>query len=147
MQTFVSLWWLKYPTIQAASWYVGITWVFIILWVGIGFGVHTHPPSEYYATPTPVRPPHVIYLYNFKLRFYLTTVLVLDWSGFQSTTTWWRIRLVMVDVVCLDYLVPPSLLIAPACNQVGSKLVCPDVRCAPWGSGRPFVDCHTVSVS
>jgi len=32
---------------------VGIQWIFVILFVAIGFGVHTHPPNEYYATPTP----------------------------------------------------------------------------------------------
>jgi hypothetical protein len=30
-------------------------WLFVILFVGIAFGIHTHEGTEYYATPTPVR--------------------------------------------------------------------------------------------
>lgn len=33
---------------------IGVQWLFVILFVAIGFGVHTHPPKEYYASPVPV---------------------------------------------------------------------------------------------
>jgi hypothetical protein len=51
--TFVAMWWLRNPTIVIASGFIGVQWIFIALFVGIEFGVHTHPPSAYYATPTP----------------------------------------------------------------------------------------------
>jgi len=53
VQTFTTMWWLIAPkkTIALAS--VCVQWMFIILWTAIGFGVHTRPPSKYYATPVP----------------------------------------------------------------------------------------------
>jgi hypothetical protein len=54
----VTIWWLKAPNKLVASISVAIQWLFVILFVGIGFGENTHPPNKYYATPTPVRPFH-----------------------------------------------------------------------------------------
>ena len=42
----------------ALGW-VGLLWLFVILFVAIGFAVHTHGGVEYYATPTPVRTPYM----------------------------------------------------------------------------------------
>jgi len=53
VQTFASIWWLHIPTKKTAFIIIGVEWIFVILFVGIGFGVHTHAPSKYYATPTP----------------------------------------------------------------------------------------------
>jgi hypothetical protein len=53
VQTFVAIWWLKSPVTSITSVFVGVQWVFIVLFVAIGFGVHTHPPTTYYATPVP----------------------------------------------------------------------------------------------
>jgi hypothetical protein len=53
VQTFATIWWLHEPSIEAAFVTVGIQWTFVLLFVAIGFGVHTHPPDKYYATPTP----------------------------------------------------------------------------------------------
>ena len=33
---------------------MGIEFLFIVLFVAIGFGIHTHPKKEYYAAPVPV---------------------------------------------------------------------------------------------
>jgi hypothetical protein len=54
----VTIWWLKAPSKLVTSIFVAIQWLFVILFVGIGFGENTHAPSKYYATPTPVRPFH-----------------------------------------------------------------------------------------
>jgi hypothetical protein len=54
VQTFASIWWLHIPTKKTAFIIIGVEWIFVILFVGIGFGVHTHAPGKYYATPTPV---------------------------------------------------------------------------------------------
>jgi hypothetical protein len=54
VQTFVTIWWLIPPEKYIAFISVGVQWIFVILFVGIGFGLHTHPPGKYYATPTPV---------------------------------------------------------------------------------------------
>lgn len=54
MQTFVTIWWLKIPKTSIAFSIVSVQWLFVILFVSVGFRVHTHPPTEYYATPTPV---------------------------------------------------------------------------------------------
>lgn len=53
VQTFVTIWWLYVPSIKVAFLIVGVEWIFVILFVAIGFGVNTHPPGRYYATPTP----------------------------------------------------------------------------------------------
>jgi hypothetical protein len=55
VQTFVTIWWLKDPNKIIARIAVGVQWLFVILFAAIGFGVHTHPPNNYYATPTPVK--------------------------------------------------------------------------------------------
>jgi hypothetical protein len=54
MQTFVSIWWLKQPKKSFALIAVGIQWIFAVTFVGVAYGLHSHPPREYYATPTPV---------------------------------------------------------------------------------------------
>jgi hypothetical protein len=79
VQTFVTVWRLKDPDTLIASIVVGTQWTFVILFVGIGFGVQTHPPEKYYATPTPVRLYRMNHLWFSILIFNLTTVLVLDW--------------------------------------------------------------------
>lgn len=48
VQTFATIWWLHEPSIRAATITISIQWIFVILFVAIGFGVHTH-----YATPMP----------------------------------------------------------------------------------------------
>lgn len=67
VQTFISIWWLKPPAIITASISVFVQWLFIILFVAIGFGGHTSPPSTYYATPTPVRCFPMICISNLRL--------------------------------------------------------------------------------
>jgi len=53
VQTFLSLYWVihLYRTLFAIV--IGVEYLFVILFVAIGFGTHTHPPKEYYAVPTP----------------------------------------------------------------------------------------------
>jgi hypothetical protein len=43
------------PRIGIALFAIGAQWLFVILFVAIGFGIHTHPPNEYYASPIPVK--------------------------------------------------------------------------------------------
>jgi len=49
----VTIWWLKKPSRVIAFISVGVQWTFAILFGGIGYGLHTHAPRQYYATPTP----------------------------------------------------------------------------------------------
>jgi len=53
VQTFTTVWWLQYLNRTISVIVNCVTFVFVILWVGIGFGIHTNPPEEYYAVPTP----------------------------------------------------------------------------------------------
>lgn len=51
---FVTIWWKKKSTRTIALMIIGGQWLFVILFVAIGFAVHTHPSdNEYYATPDP----------------------------------------------------------------------------------------------
>jgi hypothetical protein len=51
---FVTIWWKKKTTKMVAGVVIGLQWLFVFLFVTIGFAVHTHPPNEYYANPDPV---------------------------------------------------------------------------------------------
>jgi len=53
VQTFVTIWWVKRPKKYIAFISVGIQWTMAILFAGIPYGLHTKPPSKYYATPSP----------------------------------------------------------------------------------------------
>lgn len=53
VQTFVAIWWLKDPSKLITFISVGIQWIVTTLIVGIGYGMHTKPPNEYYAHPVP----------------------------------------------------------------------------------------------
>ena len=72
----MTIWWLKKPNRVIAFISVGVQWTLVILFVGIGYGLHTHAPSQYYATPTPVFHLHVSYMGSTILISY--QVLVLD---------------------------------------------------------------------
>jgi hypothetical protein len=50
----VTIWWKKKTTKTVALMVIGVQWLFVALFVAIGFAVHTHPPNEYYANPDPV---------------------------------------------------------------------------------------------
>jgi hypothetical protein len=53
IQNFVSLWWLKKPNLRIALAAIAIQWIFVVVFVAVGFDVHTHPSKdEYYAIPT-----------------------------------------------------------------------------------------------
>jgi hypothetical protein len=112
VQTFVSIWWLKKPNEVIAAVTIGFEWLFLVLFVGVGFGMHTHPPREYYASPTPVRHYHTIPLCDSMLRIHLMVVLVLDCPGFQTRTPGWRVRLVLADIIHLYCLVLAAFLVA-----------------------------------
>jgi len=53
VQTFLSLYWLVYLNRTISAIAIGVEYLFVILFVAIGFAAHTHPPREYYAVPTP----------------------------------------------------------------------------------------------
>jgi len=53
VQTFVTIWWVKHPQKSVAFISVGIQWTMAIFLAAIPYGLHTKPPSKYYATPTP----------------------------------------------------------------------------------------------
>jgi len=53
VQTFAAVWWLQYLNRTISVIVNCVTFIFMLLWVGIGFGIHTNPPKEYYAVPTP----------------------------------------------------------------------------------------------
>lgn len=53
IQTFLTIWWLKYLSRTISLIICLVELLFIVLFVGIGFGIHTRPPNEYYAAPTP----------------------------------------------------------------------------------------------
>jgi len=53
VQTFVTIWWLKDPKKFIAFISVGIQCTLAVLIVGIPYGLHTHPPNNYYVIPTP----------------------------------------------------------------------------------------------
>jgi uncharacterized protein with PQ loop repeat len=63
--------------------FVGIEWLFVILFVVIGFVIHTHEGREYYATPTPVRRSSMVEAVT-DMTVLFTKVLVLDWQGLHS---------------------------------------------------------------
>jgi len=54
VQTFLIIWRLKLLNATVSAVVIGIEFSFVILFVGIGFGIHTHPKKEYYAAPVPV---------------------------------------------------------------------------------------------
>src|ERR1700676_991154 len=73
VQTFATIWWLHEPSIRAAIITITIQWILVILFVDIGFGVHTHPPGKYYATPMPVCCCLIMYTCYPMLIFYLAS--------------------------------------------------------------------------
>ena len=54
IQTFIIIWRLENPRRGFWACVIGIEALFLILSVAIAFGVHTHPPNEYFAAPAPV---------------------------------------------------------------------------------------------
>ncbi|EPQ56950.1 hypothetical protein GLOTRDRAFT_26028, partial [Gloeophyllum trabeum ATCC 11539] len=54
LQTFWGVWWSKGSHDALVSYLVtGSIFLFIVLFVGISVGIHTHPSSKYYDLPTP----------------------------------------------------------------------------------------------
>jgi len=53
VQTFLGVWRLSNPSRQLSAYIVGVEAIFLVLIVAIGFGVHTRPPIEFYAAPSP----------------------------------------------------------------------------------------------
>jgi hypothetical protein len=51
---FVTIWWRKQSTNLIAIIIISAQWLFVVLFVAIGFRVHTHPPNDYYSSPVPV---------------------------------------------------------------------------------------------
>lgn len=51
VQTFLIIWQLKYLSRTISVFAMGIEFLFVVLLVAIGFGIHTHPKKEYYAAP------------------------------------------------------------------------------------------------
>jgi hypothetical protein len=137
----VTIWWVKPPKKYIAFISVGIQWTMAILLAGIPYGLHTKPPSKYYATPSPVCYFQMNYLYSLMLIFYL--VLVLDRSRLHQGSNCSRICLVLGDIIRLHYLIPPSLLIASGGYQAGYKMVFTE---AQLDTCR-IVDRHMASIS
>ena len=112
-----------------------------ILLAGIPYGLHTKPPGEYYATPSPVCYFQMNYLCSLMIIFY--QVLVLDWSRLHQRSNCSRISLVLGDIICLHYLIPPSLFIAFGGYPTGYKMVFAE---AGLDTCR-IVDRHMASIS
>jgi len=54
VQTFFTIWWLRYLSRSTSVTINGIQFLFATLNVAIGFGIHTHPEkNEYFAAPIP----------------------------------------------------------------------------------------------
>jgi hypothetical protein len=53
VQTFLAIWRLTEPNRTISAIAIGVEFLFVILFVAIGFGIHTHPTKEYYAIPDP----------------------------------------------------------------------------------------------
>jgi hypothetical protein len=73
----VSLWWLKKPNLRIALAAIAVQWIFVVVFVAVGFDVHTHPSKdEYYAIPTRVNDPRIVFLDNRILKYLIVLVLV-----------------------------------------------------------------------
>jgi len=53
VQTFLTIWRLKFLDRNISAVILGVEFIFIILWVTIGNGTNNHPKKEYYTVPTP----------------------------------------------------------------------------------------------
>jgi len=53
VQTFLMLWWLQYLKRTTSAIVMGVELIFVILIVGIPFGVYTQSGERFYATPIP----------------------------------------------------------------------------------------------
>jgi len=54
VQTFLTIWWLKNLSRTVSAYIIGIESLFLVLLVGIAYGIHTNPKeNRYYAAPVP----------------------------------------------------------------------------------------------
>jgi hypothetical protein len=104
LHTFIAvLWGIGMRARGIAFGLVGLTWVFIVLWVVIGNAINKN-----YEVPTPVS-----YFDHYLFTSFLTTdtvciVLVLDQSSIYRTTPGRGVHLVMDSIICISVDVYPT---------------------------------------
>jgi hypothetical protein len=74
---------------------LGLPYVFIMLWVAIGAGIHKN-----YETPTPVRNPPLFFPILSSLLTLFGSILVLDQLSVLAGTPWLRNHLAVDRTIC-----------------------------------------------
>ncbi len=109
---------LTVHTFVAAVWQIGLrargfalglvclACIFIILWVGIGGGIHKN-----YVTPTPVRNLILFFPIISSLLTLLGSVLVLDRPSVPGGTPCWRINLAVDRTICFGDASHPTVFL------------------------------------
>lgn len=119
VQTFLIIWRHKYLNRTISIIVMSLELIFIVLFIGITFGIHTHPKEKYFAAPVPVCVEHLLFcLCNSNV-----VVLVLDRQGIHWISVWWGVCLALGSIHCLPGHVSPSLLIAFWGYQTRESLV------------------------
>jgi fatty-acid desaturase len=54
IQTFLTIWWLKYLSRITSVIIMGVELIFLIVFIAITAGIHTAPGKKYYSAPSPV---------------------------------------------------------------------------------------------
>ncbi len=81
--------------------------IFIVLWVGIGRGIHKN-----YITPSPVRNSTLFFPIMSSLLTFLGSVLVLDKPlSVPGRTPWWRIHLDVDRTICFGDTLHPTVFL------------------------------------